>query len=1599
MAIDPLTPSKLYASTYSPSSPDTNVLSISTDGGDSWAPAIIPPIFGGTLGPIESIAADPITPGTVYIGVTNGVYKSINGGATWSFAGNGLPISFPPSLPVKIVGISISPSNPATIYAVADIATIFKTTNAGASWFQLNTPEIGPPIILRVPLVVAFDNPQVVYVGSRNSGLFRSDDGGINWNTINNGMHAKDTRALAIDPNSPGRIYTGAFNSTEAFVAKLNNTGSSFIYSSYIGGGATDTGRAIVIDSTGAAYLAGSTNSPNFPVANAFQATLAGQSDAFVAKVNSSGSAISWATYLGGSNTDNAFGIAVSITDEVSVTGTTSSSDFPLNKAFQPFFRGLEDGFITRLKNNGSTLDFSTYLGGTGFDSGLAIALDHTGNIYVTGATGSLDFPVIDAIQSARSGDPAIGIPDAFVTKLTPTGTAIVYSTYLGGSDGETGRSIAIDAAANAYVTGTTSSSDFPTTPFPIRSAVSSIDAFVAKLGVFTADLAVNLTGTPNPVMKNNQHTYSLIVTNNGPDPAINVRVIDTLPGGVSLISAITSQGNCSGTSEIICELGDLAVGSSAEITIIVSPSNIGTITNRASVTSISFDANPVNNSTTLETSVSELPSIYGRVTTAGGAGLNGVSVPLSGAGRPPLTTTVNGNYQFAELSAGRNYTVTPSLQGYVFNPPNRTINNLQRDERVDFQGAACIFSISSARQSFPATGGVGSVTITSSDPRCVWTASSNVPWIKFISAPTGNGTAVVRFRVEPTVGSRTGTLTIGGNKLTVIQEFNPCSTLSFKTTKFISLGGIPFVSGTTSKIVAEDFNKDSVSDLVINRSPSSASLTLSLSNSTGGYDNARLLFNGAVSTFRTGDLNKDGKGDLVLITREQPARLLILTGDGMGGFSAPVSIETGPLPRHLAIADFNNDNIPDLAVVTDPLTPDPTRSNYNLAIYPGDGMGGFAPPTHIGFTTRPRSIPVAMEAGDFNADGKPDLAVVGILGPVIIFTSDSAAGFTITRIEDIETASEEGWMELGDFNGDRKIDLALRHNEAGRSLISIWLSTSSGMFQRAFSIDARNFGNKFLAADLNGDGKSDLGVTLGNSFVVRYAKSDGNFSEPVSYLMGFRVIQPTLGDFKQDGRDLRTDIIVPTVLFNDLPPGPPAAILRSNGLGDFDAPRSFEFFSDGSIDRAEMESADLNGDGVLDLAIADILLNDVVMMFGNGRGEFTPPVKINSGVTNGRATDIELRDFNNDGKTDLAILNFETQNVVVLLGNGRGEFIQSAIFNTGPFPRNIASADFNNDGNFDLIATAQSGGLALFLGNGQGGFTQSVTGIGGNSTNLIFNTGDFNGDGSADLAFSDNDQNPFPNGVKIVVLFGNGQGEFGNSADVITQNVFNSIRSINTSDLNLDGRGDLIYTLDLINDPVLIALSNPGESFATPVRFQSDFNTFNVKPKDINGDGIPDLIIPLSRKIFVLLGKGDGSFEQPVSLMDYEFPGLIIADDFDEDGTTDLAIARGNVGILLNRSFCVPQGNVVPISTASKFRYRVASNSIVTLQGENLATTTLAAIPLLLPTTLANTRVKITDSAGIERFAQLSFVSPNRITLLIPPQTSPGVALITVTN
>ncbi|MGB9073656.1 MAG: SBBP repeat-containing protein [Terriglobales bacterium] len=258
------------------------------------------------------------------------------------------------------------------------------------------------------------------------------------------------------------------------------------IYSTYLGGSNYDYGQSIAVDSTGNAYVTGYTGSTDFPTTpGAFQTTCCG---AFVTKLNPTGSALVYSTYLGGSSSDGALGIAVDSAGNAYVTGDAYSTDFPVTPgAFQTNFGGGEsDTFVTEINPTGSALVYSTYLGGSSYEYGYGIAVDSAGSAYVSGFTWSADFPTTPGAFQTNFGS---GGGDAFVTKLNSTGSALVYSTYLGGSGNDDGSGIAVDSAGNAYVTGATGSTDFPTTPGAFQTTCNGGnycakygDAFVSKL-------------------------------------------------------------------------------------------------------------------------------------------------------------------------------------------------------------------------------------------------------------------------------------------------------------------------------------------------------------------------------------------------------------------------------------------------------------------------------------------------------------------------------------------------------------------------------------------------------------------------------------------------------------------------------------------------------------------------------------------------------------------------------------------------------------------------------------------------------------------------------------------------------------------------------------------------------------------------------------------------------------------------------------------------------------------------------------------------------------------------------------------------------------
>lgn len=262
----------------------------------------------------------------------------------------------------------------------------------------------------------------------------------------------------------------------DAFIAKLSSTGA-LVYSTYLGGSATDRAYGVAVDGSGHAYLTGSTGSTNFPTVNAAQSGNAGLTDAFIAKLNATGSTLLYSTYLGGGNDDYGNDIAVSA-GRAYVVGDTTSIDLPTVDGFQlAFGGGSTDAFVVKLDATGSALTYLTYLGGNDLDEGHAITVDGQGRPVVTGKTASLNFPTVAAFQPSIGGG-----TDAYITKLTATGMALSYSSYLGGSASEEGNGVALDEVGNAYLTGSTSSFNYPTVGPIQASYAGSTDAIVAQV-------------------------------------------------------------------------------------------------------------------------------------------------------------------------------------------------------------------------------------------------------------------------------------------------------------------------------------------------------------------------------------------------------------------------------------------------------------------------------------------------------------------------------------------------------------------------------------------------------------------------------------------------------------------------------------------------------------------------------------------------------------------------------------------------------------------------------------------------------------------------------------------------------------------------------------------------------------------------------------------------------------------------------------------------------------------------------------------------------------------------------------------------------------
>lgn len=304
-------------------------------------------------------------------------------------------------------------------------------------------------------------------------------------------------RLSASFTTTPSAFQPVPASQTDAVIAKMDPTGSTLLFATYLGGSAYDSADSIALDASGNVIVAGTTYSPNLPVRGAFQSTLLGTNDAFVSKLSADGTQLLYSTYLGGSGTESALGVAVDPSGRMTVAGLTSSANFPTNAgSVQPAYGGGDaDAFVAKLDPSQpgvASLLYSTYLGGRNRDAAGAIAVDAVGNAYVTGLTLSPNFPTASALQASCASCPAgpdtpqvipAAAADAFVAKLNPAGSVLVYSTFLGGNRGEAGNAIVVDSAGDAYVAGQTFSwSGFPTTVGAFQTQGDGDDGFVSKL-------------------------------------------------------------------------------------------------------------------------------------------------------------------------------------------------------------------------------------------------------------------------------------------------------------------------------------------------------------------------------------------------------------------------------------------------------------------------------------------------------------------------------------------------------------------------------------------------------------------------------------------------------------------------------------------------------------------------------------------------------------------------------------------------------------------------------------------------------------------------------------------------------------------------------------------------------------------------------------------------------------------------------------------------------------------------------------------------------------------------------------------------------------
>ncbi len=584
-----------------------------------------------------------------------------------------------------------------------------------------------------------------------------------------------------------------------------------------------------------------------------------------------------------------------------------------------------------------------------------------------------------------------------------------------------------------------------------------------------------------------------------------------------------------------------------------------------------------------------------------------------------------------------------------------------------------------------------------------------------------------------------------------------------------------------------------------------------------------------------------------------------------------------------LLVADFNSDGKRDVAVVSN------EESGF-VSVLLGNGDGTLKPPV----TYPAGSYPSVMTASDFNADGRPDLAVANTGSQNISVLHANANGtfqpaITVSTGGDIPQS-----IAAADVTGDGKVDLLV----AGSTSILILRGNGNGTFQAPTIITLSMNPSTLATGDFNHDGKLDIAVADGNAGRVGLllGANNGSFTFISSYAVHDNLQNLFASDFDRDGN---LDIVVagghPDAMSTTAYGGYHVTALLGNGDGTFYAAPAYSLRGSPT----EMIAADFNGDGKTDLAVSN---RGVDVLMGQGGGALAGAVHYDAlDQYNNSAflASIAAGDFNKDGKMDLAGPGY------LFRGNGNGTFQAATTFDAGAHPGALAAGDLNNDAKLDLVSAqgtpftnSNQTTVVALLGNGSGGFaapTPVTTGTNPVSVALA----DLNGDSKLDLVAVNNGSSgtPSDNGG-LAVLLGNGNGTFQAASNYA---VGVNPSAVSIGDINGDGKSDLIVSTSsstVGSYQLGILLGNGNGTFQQAAFVHTDFGPQDVLIGDFNGDGKKDLIISHccgDTDITYMLGNGNGTFQSEVHFAAGSSPGQLAAADLNGDGRLDFVSGNSN--------------------------------------------------------------------------------------------------------